>query len=216
VTNAAIAQYTTSVVVAAAEGTQWPGQVNTTFAPWLGNHSGHRSHETLLAVSPYRRNIWAPGGDGTYVQKSTVVGGFGVLGIALGAATLGGSALANAARRQRAKRAMAPRWRPIDDGDLYVSSHGFYLSTRQGALLGFGWDCITQITREGSGALCFHAQLASGGSFDFQLCCDYSDLVFLLWAAARNPGHPQIRDAVSDLQLYGGGSPPPASTGSLA
>ena len=54
-------------------------------------------------------------GDGTYVHKG--VAGFGIIGLALAAGTAAG----NATRRARAARRAAPRFRPVDEGTVYLT-----------------------------------------------------------------------------------------------
>ena len=60
-------------------------------------------------------------GDGTYVHKSG--GGFGLLGLAV----VAGTAAGNRARRSRAGREAAPRFRPVDEGTVYVTDKRFVI-----------------------------------------------------------------------------------------
>jgi hypothetical protein len=60
-------------------------------------------------------------GDGTYVHKSR--GGFGLLGLAL----VAGTAAGNKSRRARAEREAAPRFRPVDEGTVYVTDKRFVI-----------------------------------------------------------------------------------------
>lgn len=58
-------------------------------------------------------------GDGTYIHKSG--GGFGLLGVAFAA----GTAIGNSARKSRAAREAAARFRPVDQGTLYLTDRRF-------------------------------------------------------------------------------------------
>jgi hypothetical protein len=58
-------------------------------------------------------------GDGTYVHKSR--GGFGLLGLAV----VAGTAAGNSARKSRAARQAAPRFRPIEQGPFFLTNMRF-------------------------------------------------------------------------------------------
>jgi hypothetical protein len=58
-------------------------------------------------------------GDGTYIHKSR--GGFGLVGLAV----VAGTAAGNASRRKRAAREAVARFRPIDQGQLYLTDRRF-------------------------------------------------------------------------------------------
>lgn len=58
-------------------------------------------------------------GDGTYIHKSR--GGFGLMGAAL----VAGTALGNSARKSKAAQEAAPRFRPVDQGQLYLTDRRF-------------------------------------------------------------------------------------------
>ncbi len=63
-------------------------------------------------------------GDGTYVHKSR--GGFGLVGLAL----VTGTAAGNKARKSRAAQEAAPKFRPIDEGTVYLTDQRFVLQGR--------------------------------------------------------------------------------------
>jgi hypothetical protein len=63
-------------------------------------------------------------GEGTYVHKSR--GGFGLVGLA----AVAGTAAGNRARRSRAAREAAPRFRPVDEGTVYLTDQRFVLQGR--------------------------------------------------------------------------------------
>jgi len=58
-------------------------------------------------------------GDGSYIHKSR--GGFGLLGVAV----VAGTAMGNSARKARAAKEAAPRFRPIDQGQLFLTDRRF-------------------------------------------------------------------------------------------
>jgi len=58
-------------------------------------------------------------GDGSYIHKSR--GGFGLLGMALVAGTVAG----NSARKKQAAREAAPKFRPADQGHLFLTDMRF-------------------------------------------------------------------------------------------
>lgn len=60
-------------------------------------------------------------GDDTYIHKSRI--GFGLLG----AAVVAGTAIGNSARKSRAARESAVRFRPVDQGHLYLTDRRFAL-----------------------------------------------------------------------------------------
>ena len=79
--------------------------------------------ETCYAQGPAQ--LWQfLEGDGTYVHKSR--GGFGLLGLAV----VAGTAAGNSARRSRAAREAAPRFRPVDEGTIYLTDQRFVLRGR--------------------------------------------------------------------------------------
>jgi len=77
-------------------------------------------NETCYAQGPAQ--IWQfLEGDGTYVHKSR--GGFGLVGLAL----VAGTAVGNNARRSRASREAVPRFRPVDQGTMYLTDRRFVI-----------------------------------------------------------------------------------------
>jgi|JI10StandDraft_1071094.scaffolds.fasta_scaffold69824_2 hypothetical protein len=188
----------------------------TNFALSLSNDYS----EVVLASGTYERNWLGAIGDGTYRTNTTFVGGFSPMGIVLGGATLGGSALGNARRKSRAAADASIAWRPIDGGVVHVSNYGIYLDT-SGQLLSFGYHSIQRMDLLGPGTAQWSATMASGGAETFQLSSVCVELVFALWALARCPAHPQlvnftwlpetfmarVRYAGLDGQLGGGSLP---------
>lgn len=82
-----------------------------------------RQGETCYAQGPAQ--LWQfLEGDGTYVHKSR--GGFGFVGLAVVASTAAG----NRARRSRAAREAEPRFRPVDEGTIYLTDQRFVLQGR--------------------------------------------------------------------------------------
>jgi hypothetical protein len=77
-----------------------------------------RPGETCYAQGPAQ--LWQfLEGDGTYVHKSR--GGFGLVGLAL----VAGTAAGNASRKRRAGQESAPRFRPVDGGQVYLTDKRF-------------------------------------------------------------------------------------------
>jgi hypothetical protein len=146
----------------------------------------------------YDEQYWASGGftlstffasgDGTYESRTTFVGGTGLFGMTLGAATLVGSALGNAKRRRAAELAAAPRWQTTDGGVLYASGHGVYLQSARAGVVGWSWSDIVMGEMVGPGQL----QLQAVGNEPMILGSDWAELVFATWALCRFPQHHQL------------------------
>ena len=130
-------------------------------------------------------------GDGTYRSSTTFVGGFGPLGLALGAATLAGSAVGNTSRKARARVDATETWRPFDRGHLFVSAHGFYLGTGPG-LLPFVHECVLRADLPAPATLELTCSMADGTQQSYVLTSWWAELVFLLWATRCNPHHPKL------------------------
>ena len=130
-------------------------------------------------------------GDGTYRSSTTFVGGFGPLGLALGAATLAGSAVGNTSRKARARVDATETWRPFDRGHLFVSTHGFYLDTGP-ELLPFVHECVLRADLPAPATLELTCSMADGTQQSYVLTSWWAELVFLLWATRCNPHHPKL------------------------
>lgn len=147
--------------------------------------------EVALSSAPYQRDWLGAIGDGSYRTNTTFVGGFSPVGVMLGAATLGGSALGNASRKSQAAADASVAWRNLDQGILHVSNYGFYLDSA-GRLAPFSFHHIQRIDLLGPGAAQWSATMAAGGVDTFRFSSVCTELVFVLWALARCPAHPQL------------------------
>lgn len=144
-------------------------------------------------------------GDGSYETSHTVVGGTGVFGLTMLAATWGASAAGNRRRRQQAAQAMVPHWHCVDEGTLYVSVLGIYLRSA-GGLFTWPWGSIAQADLPQPGVFVFTG-VTPGGPVQMALSSHWAELVFAAWALARHPRHPRLSDG-SWWPDGWGGTPP--------
>ena len=101
-----------------------------------------------------------------------------------------GNALVNNSRKNRAMADAQPRWMQVGQGQMIVSTHGFYWETPQG-LLTWDWDSIIQGEMCGPGEFMMAGQ-SQHGQVRYIIRSDWSELVFLLWATVRHPQQPQL------------------------
>ena len=177
---------TARIVGAVLRGERLAGQP-TTFALSMSNDSS----EVILASAPYSREWLGAIGDGSYEKSTTFVGGYGLFGIGLGAATLAGSAARNRGRKSRAAADASIVWRQLDQGALHVGNCGFYIDT-EGSLLAFGYEHLQRMELIGPGSAQWTASMQSGTVETFRFASTCVELVFALWALARCPNHPQL------------------------
>jgi hypothetical protein len=163
-----------------------PDPVPVTFALQFAG-----AEERILAWGRFERAWFGAIGDGTYRSSTTFVGGFGPLGLALGAATLTGSALGTSSRKARARRDATERWRPLDQGNLFVSTHGIYLDTGQ-EFLPFIHECILRADLTAPATLELTCTMADGTQQSYIITSWWAELVFLLWATRCSPHHPKL------------------------
>ncbi len=78
----------------------------------------------------------------------------------------------------------------IDAGTLYVSAYGFYLHVATG-LHSWHWNGITMASMVGPGDVQFTGE-SSRGPISWILRSDWAELVFVTWALAAHPRHPQL------------------------
>lgn len=146
--------------------------------------------EQLWSIGPFRLfDLRAPG-DGTYVEDRSWFFATGALGLALSAGVLAGRKMGNDRRRRQAEEALVPRWIEIAAGDLYTGTHGFYMHSPNG-LWSWSWLDIQSADVMGPGWLRFTGE-GRGGQVNWSLVSDWAELLFLAWAMARHPGHPQL------------------------
>lgn len=87
--------------------------------------------------------------------------------------------------------AAAPHWTEIDRGTVFVSALGFHLATDR-AVWSWGWASITAAQVDGPGAVHLLGQGADGQT-SWLLSSDWAELLFLTWAFAEHPRHPQLQ-----------------------
>lgn len=133
--------------------------------------------ETILAQGPYELMQFTAADGGSFL-----IGGTGGLGLAL----LAGTAIYSANRRTE-------KWRRVDQGQLSVSTHGFYLASAAG-LRPWSWDGIDAVTVAGPGAVYLQGRSDQGAAVCWGVGSDWSELLFVLWALARHRQHPQLLD----------------------
>ncbi|MFV0525911.1 MAG: hypothetical protein ACK5RL_15605 [Acidimicrobiales bacterium] len=190
-------QFTALVVQEYLDGT-FAGRapLTTRFPPSIANG------EKIVCCSHYYRDWFGPAGDGSY--STFIAGGTGAFGVGLLAAT----AMASASARSRAARNARPAWRPLDEGELYVSDHGVYLEGRLG-LHPFSWQSIAECDLLAPSTLRYGATMNDGTYHRFQVVSLYAELVMLSWAIVRHPAHPYLSRYLSVLRADDPASPPP-------
>jgi hypothetical protein len=121
------------------------------------------------------------------------------LGAALAVDSFAGSASGNARRRAAAAADAPSNWRPVDGGGLSVSTHGFYLETRQG-LYPWSWNAISSSSVVARGRA--HVQgYGAAAAMSWILETHRAEPYINLLALTRHRDHPQ---------LVGGGWLPPS------
>ncbi len=149
-------------------------------------------HEVALATGSIHIDRYFAVGDGSWSSPGVFAVGTGGLGLAVGAATLAGSAIAAARARDRAARDAEVTWRPILDGSITVTDLGFFLQSPDG-LYEWGWGSIQAME-----VLEYNLVGLQGESTDgpvvWRIRSHWAELAFVLWALARHRRHPQLRD----------------------
>lgn len=161
----------------------------TAFPEVVGPFPPARVDEQFLATGPFTVWSWTALGDGSWSVSTPSVAGTGTLGLGLAAGSILGGAIARRRARREAAAAAQPRWVPISHGALYVSQHGFYLHTPM--LLTWHWDRITTADLLAPGAVHISGT-STDGPVTWLLHSNWAELVFVLWAMARHPRHPQL------------------------
>ncbi len=145
--------------------------------------------ERLWAAGPFTLLDFRTLGDGSWQTNSFLVGGTGKVGMGL----LAGSLIGNAAARSRARSAAAadavPRWVPIDQGMVFASQFGFHMHTP--SVLSWSWESVTGANMVAPGAMQFSGE-SRNGPVSLMLQSDWAELIFITWAMARHPRHPQL------------------------
>jgi hypothetical protein len=177
---------TCEILVGLGRTGRWPDPIPTAFARQIS------SDEHVVAWSEFERGWYGAIGDGSYQSSTFVAGGFSPLGVMLGAATLGASALGNSSRKARARKDAQQQWRRFDGGHLYVSTHGFYLLPGGVEVLAFPYSSILQADLGAPGVLVATISMASGGQEQFAVTTIWAELLFAVWAMDHCPQHPRL------------------------
>ncbi|RNE67273.1 hypothetical protein EEJ31_00360 [Cryobacterium tepidiphilum] len=148
-----------------------------------------RPGEVAFAHGPASVESFHAIGDGSRPSSSTFLATSGRFGLALGVATY---AIANANRQAQATADATPMWRPAFGGSIVVTSQGFYLLDHAGKL-DWDWDSIDLMQVVGFSCLVMQGQSATG-PVTWRITSDWAELVFVMWAMARHPRHPQLLD----------------------
>ncbi|MHB1138047.1 MAG: hypothetical protein ACYC2O_03765 [Microthrixaceae bacterium] len=164
----------------------WPDPIPYPFARQV-DHS-----EQMIHWGDYQRSWFGAAGDGSYDSSTFFLGGFGAAGMALGAATLGASAIGNAGRKSRARRDATEMWRPIDSGHLYVSTHGYYILPSTGGIFCFPQSSLLQADLGGPGVLLATHSMDGGHQSQFAITTVWAELLFVMWAHEYSPHHPRL------------------------
>ena len=151
-----------------------------------------REREIAFADGPVHVDSFHAAGDGSYSTSTTVMAGTGLFGLALGAATMAGSAIGNASRRSRAEADATRMWRRVVLGSVVVTSQGFYLLDDSG-IYPWTWQSIDLMQVVGFSQVILQGS-SSTGPVTWRLTSDWAELVFVLWAMSRHPQHPQLVD----------------------
>jgi hypothetical protein len=78
----------------------------------------------------------------------------------------------------------------VDAGSMHVSTHGFYLTSALGHRA-WTWGAVDQITVIAPSLIGLQGRSTSG-VVSWRLQGTWMELVFSLWARARNREHPQL------------------------
>lgn len=167
---------------------QLPRQA-TTFPPQLG------AGEQVVAVAPFQLFAHTTAGDGVYMHNSApfvAVGRGAALGASLAVSGMvaAGTAAGNARRRAAAAHDASQQWRPIDRGNVYISTHGFYMHTAQG-LLTWAFGSVRGAEMISPGHVSVVGQ-SSDGPVHWVLSSLLAEMLFSQWARQIHPGHPQM------------------------
>lgn len=77
----------------------------------------------------------------------------------------------------------------IEQGTLFVSRYGWHMFTP--SVASWHWNGMTSASMMGPAAVHVTGETISG-TVSWMLQSDWAELVFILWALARHPRHPQL------------------------
>lgn len=146
--------------------------------------------EVALAQGTYTLDSLRAIGDGSYQRTGSFAFGIGVIGLAVTAGTLAANASRNNSARAQAMADAQVAWRPDHAGMLTVTDRGFIIVTAAGT---FRWDWGSVDLMQ---VVAFNTVVLQGrsdrGPVTWRIYSHWSELLFVLWARARHPGHPQL------------------------
>ena len=151
--------------------------------------------EQMLATGPHELFECSPTGDGSYRPHNS--GWWIVTGILFFPALIVWIIVAmvndhrNSVDQKEAWQAAQPHWHLVETGQVTVSTHGLYLETSTG-VSPWDWEAFDSVTMQGESAVLLRGQ-STTGSVSWILRSDWAELVFVLWAAAVHPTHPQYQ-----------------------
>jgi hypothetical protein len=178
---------TCEIVRDVVEHGAWPEAIPVGFARQIDHD------ERIFLHGDYQRSWHGSVGDGSYQRSSFFLGGLGPAGVALGAATLGLSAIGNSSRKARARRDATEQWRPFDAGHLYISTHGFYLDPGNG-MFAFSYNSLLRADLGGPGVLVATISMDNNTQQQFAITTLWAELIFVAWARLLCPTHPSLHN----------------------
>ena len=169
---------------------RWPDAVPASFARQF------HQEERIFQWGNYQRSWFGAAGDVSNHSSMFSMGGFGAAGVAVGGAPAGaappnGSANGSPIRTSAAHHDVT-EWRPIDQGLLYLSSHGYYLLPSTGVVLSFPLESMVQADVGGPGVLLGTYSMANGSQEQFSVASVWAELLFVMWAHEHCPDHPRL------------------------
>lgn len=148
--------------------------------------------ERILGSGEMTLSSFTAPGDGSYNHSGGFFMATGAGGLALTAGAAAIRAMGNSSRRRHAHAMAQPRWMPVDNGLLHISTHGFYLQTIRG-MHRWGWESIDSAQVIGVGTVWIQGT-SEDGPISWIIQSHWGELLFLLWALALVPQHPQLLD----------------------
>lgn len=167
-------------------GEQDVGHIPEVLAPFPGTNG---ADERFWASGPFELSDFRALGDGSWQVSTPMVFGTGALGVGLVAGSMIGGSIAKSRARRAARAAAVPRWVPIEHGNLYVSRLGFHMHTPR--VIRWNWAGMTGAAMVAPGIVHFTGESAKG-PVSWLLQSDWAELVFVSWALAQHPRHPQL------------------------
>lgn len=144
----------------------------------------------IIAMAPFVLHSYQGQGDASYMHDNGFFFATGGAGLALTAGVGIARAVGNSRRRRAAEQAAMAGWRTIDSGQAYANQYGFYFST--GHQLHFwNWESIQIGEMIARGQFSMIGQSVQG-PVHYCVESDIAELLFALWALARQPQHPQF------------------------